>query len=123
VLRQAPETLSAYAWARLETGLSLGDPAGELAQALDGGPGPALPHHRSHAYVATGVVSNGPTEAVNLLIKRIKRVGFGFRNFDNYRLRLLLHCGVDWRKPTYSAAGTTSAPFTSMPGGAVHHTR
>jgi transposase len=40
--------------------------------------------------------SNGPTEAINLLIKKIKRVGRGFRNFDNYRLRLLLHCGVDW---------------------------
>jgi len=41
-------------------------------------------------------ISNGPTEAVNLLIKKIKRVGHGFRNFANYRLRLLLHCGVDW---------------------------
>ena len=48
------------------------------------------------AYFTTGGVSNGPTEAVNLLIKRIKRVGFGFRNFANYRLRLLLHCGVVW---------------------------
>lgn len=48
------------------------------------------------AYFTTGGVSNGPTEAINLLIKRIKRVGFGFRNFDNYRLRLLLHCGIDW---------------------------
>jgi transposase len=41
--------------------------------------------------------SNGPTEAVNLLIKKVKRVGHGFRNFDNYRLRLLLHCGVRWQ--------------------------
>jgi transposase len=48
------------------------------------------------AYFTTGGVSNGPTEAVNLLVKRIKRVGFGFRNIDNYRLRLLLHCGVTW---------------------------
>ncbi len=48
------------------------------------------------AYFTTGKVSNGPTEAVNLLIKRIKRVGFGFRNFANYRLRLLLHCGITW---------------------------
>ncbi|MDN5760613.1 MAG: ISL3 family transposase [Tomitella sp.] len=48
------------------------------------------------AYFDTGGISNGPTEAVNLLIKKIKRVGHGFRNFDNYRLRLLLHCGVDW---------------------------
>ncbi len=48
------------------------------------------------AYFDTGGVSNGPTEAINLLIKKIKRVGHGFRNFDNYRLRLLLHCGVHW---------------------------
>jgi hypothetical protein len=37
---------------------------------------------------------------LNLLIKKIKRVGHGFRNFDNYRLRLLLHCGhcdVTWK--------------------------
>jgi transposase len=47
------------------------------------------------AYFDTGGVSNGPTQAINLLIKKIKRVGHGFRNFDNYRLRLLLH-GVDW---------------------------
>jgi transposase len=43
--------------------------------------------------------SNGSTEAVNLLIKKVKRVGHGFRNFDNYRLRLLLHCGVRWQTP------------------------
>jgi len=48
------------------------------------------------AYFDTGGISNGPTEAVNLLIKKIKRVGHGFRNFNNYRLRLLLHCGVGW---------------------------
>jgi transposase len=34
---------------------------------------------------------------VNLLIKKVKRVGHGFRNFANYRLRLLLHCGVTWQ--------------------------
>ena len=28
--------------------------------------------------------------------QKIKRVGHGFRNYANYRLRLLLHCGVDW---------------------------
>jgi transposase len=49
------------------------------------------------AWHTTGGASNGPTEAVNLLIKKIKRVGHGFRNFDNYRLRLLLHCGVTWQ--------------------------
>jgi transposase len=49
------------------------------------------------AFHATGGCSNGPTEAVNLLIKKVKRVGHGFRNFTNYRLRLLLHCGVSWQ--------------------------
>jgi Transposase len=44
-----------------------------------------------------GGCSNGPTEAVNLLIKKLKRVGHGFRNFANYRLRLLLHCGIRWQ--------------------------
>ena len=41
-------------------------------------------------------LSNGPTEAVNLLVKKVERAGHGFRNFENYRLRLLLHCGVEW---------------------------
>ena len=49
------------------------------------------------AFHATGSCSNGPTEALNLLTKKVKRVGCGFRNFANYRLRLLLlHCGVTW---------------------------
>lgn len=38
-------------------------------------------------------VSNGPTEATNNLIKRIKRIGFGFRRFTHYRLRVLLYAG------------------------------
>jgi transposase len=45
-------------------------------------------------YFTTGRISNGPTEAVNLLVKRIKRVGFGFRYLANYRLRLPLQCGI-----------------------------
>jgi len=49
------------------------------------------------AFHATDGCSNGPTEAINLLIKKVKRVGHGFRNFTNYRLRLLLHCGVRWQ--------------------------
>lgn len=51
------------------------------------------------AYVTTGRTTNGPTEAVNLLIKQVKRVGFGFRSFAHYRLRLLLHCGITWHTP------------------------
>ena len=36
---------------------------------------------------------NGPTEAANNLIKRIKRVAFGFTRFRNYRIRVLLYAG------------------------------
>jgi transposase len=40
-------------------------------------------------------VSNGPTESLNNLIKRI---GFGFRNFKSYRIRALLYAGKpNWR--------------------------
>lgn len=38
-------------------------------------------------------VSNGPTEAANNLIKRVKRAAFGFTNFRNYRIRALLYAG------------------------------
>jgi len=36
------------------------------------------------------VRSNGGTEAINLLIEKTRRLAHGFRNFDNYRLRILL---------------------------------
>lgn len=39
------------------------------------------------------LVTNGPTEAINNLIKRIKRIGFGFRRFAHYRIRVLLYAG------------------------------
>jgi transposase len=51
------------------------------------------------AYFDTDGVSNGPTQAMNGLIKKIKRIGHGYRNFANYRLRLLLHCGITWHTP------------------------
>jgi transposase len=38
-------------------------------------------------------VTNGPTEAANNLIKRIKRIAFGFTSFRNYRIRVLLYAG------------------------------
>ena len=47
-------------------------------------------------------VSNGPTEAANNLIKRIKRVAFGFTNFRNYRVRVLLYAG----KPNWDLLAT-----------------
>ncbi len=61
------------------------------------------------AHHDTGV-SNGPTEGLNLLVKKIKRVGHDFRSFRNYRLRLLLHCGVAWEAaPTARMRGRSPA--------------
>ncbi len=42
------------------------------------------------AYFATQGVSNGGTEAINLIIEKTRRLAHGFRNFANYRLRILL---------------------------------
>jgi transposase len=47
-------------------------------------------------------VSNGPTEAANNLIKRVKRVAFGFRRFAHYRIRALLYAG----KPNWALLAT-----------------
>jgi len=38
-------------------------------------------------------VSNGPTEGMNNLLKRVKRGAFGFTNFKNFRIRALLYAG------------------------------
>ena len=48
------------------------------------------------------LVSNGPTEAVNNLIKRIDSVGFGFRRFKHYRIRVLHYAG----KPNWDLLAT-----------------
>jgi len=37
--------------------------------------------------------TNGPTEAINNLVKRVKRVAFGMTNWINYRTRALLYAG------------------------------
>ena len=51
--------------------------------------------HRAH-------FTNGPTEAMNNLIKRVKRAAFGFTSFRNYRIRSLLYAG----KPNWSLLAT-----------------
>ena len=51
--------------------------------------------HRSH-------VSNGPTEAINNLVKRVKRTAFGMVNWRHYRVRSLLYAG----KPNWALLNT-----------------
>ena len=60
------------------------------------------------AYFSTGGVNNGGTEAINLLIEKTRRLAHGFRNFEHYRLRILL-------------AADGSRPYRSRPREAANH--
>ncbi|MEU4569945.1 transposase [Micromonospora sp. NPDC023956] len=46
-------------------------------------------------------ISNGGTEAINLIIEKTRRLAHGFRNFGNYRLRMLFAADGTrpWRRP------------------------
>ena len=46
--------------------------------------------------------TNAAAEAMNNLVKRVKRVAFGFRSFRNYRIRALLYAG----RPNWSLLAT-----------------
>jgi transposase len=39
--------------------------------------------------------NNGITEGFHTKMEMMSRRAFGFRNFENYRLRVLTHCGWD----------------------------
>ena len=65
-----------------------------------------LAHHDTGA-------SNGPTEGLNLCVKKVKRCGHGFRSFDNYRLRVLLHAGgVAWPDRPHPPRLRTRSPHS-----------
>ena len=58
-------------------------------------------------------VTNGPTEAVNNLAKRIKSVAFGLVNFRHHRVRCLLYAG----KPGWmSRPGSCDASTLGLTG-------
>lgn len=128
LLRHGIENLSPRQQIRLTTGLTLGDPNGEVDlawqcyQQLRAAYRAKLPaegrriaqkiidtwrscpipevarlgrtlrawRQQVLAYFSTQGVSNGGTEAINLLIEKTRRLAHGFRNFNNYRLRILL---------------------------------
>lgn len=48
--------------------------------------------------------TNAPTEAANNLIKRVKRIAFGFTRFRNYRVRVLLYAG----RPSWALLATVT---------------
>lgn len=49
------------------------------------------------AYFDTSGVSNGGTEAINLIIEKVRRLAHGVKDFDHYRLRIML--AADGRRP------------------------
>lgn len=49
------------------------------------------------AYFDTGGVSNGGTEAINMIIEKIRRLAHGFKDFEHYRLRIML--AADGQRP------------------------
>ena len=55
--------------------------------------------------------SNGPTEAANNLIKRVKRVAFGLTRFRNHRIRVLLYAG----RPNWDLLATIRPCWGEMP--------
>ncbi len=126
LLRHGLEHLSERQHARLQTGLAVGDPHGEVELAsacyqqlrtvyagtaslrerkklaekviasLPSCPipevarlGRTLRAWRAQvlAYFDTNGLSNGGTEAINMLIEKARRLAHGYRNFTNYRLR------------------------------------
>jgi len=42
------------------------------------------------AYFDTSGVSNGGTEAINMIIEKVRRLAHGFKDFEHYRLRIML---------------------------------
>lgn len=44
-------------------------------------------------------VTNARTEGTNRLVKQVKRAACGFRNRENYRTRVRLHCARSTRQP------------------------
>jgi transposase len=59
-----------------------------------------------HAYF-TVAATNGPTEGLNRKVKQVKRVGCGFTNMANYRVRILGHCNNLGRPLPSTPVGAT----------------
>ena len=89
------ETSSCRTNASPPTSVGRVEPVNTLGRTLARWHSQIVAWHQAH-------VSNGPTEAANNLIKRIKRIGFGFRRFRNYRIRAVLYAG----KPNWDLLAT-----------------
>jgi hypothetical protein len=54
--------------------------------------------------------TNAKSEARNLITERLRRIGPGFRNLENYRLRLSRQSGVQWNTRPTARMHITHAP-------------
>jgi transposase len=70
--------------------------------------GKNLRRWREEILAYTGGVSNGGTEAINGVIEKTRRLAHGFRNFTNYRIRILL--AADGSRPYRRRPPATRAP-------------
>jgi hypothetical protein len=51
----------------------------------------------NHRSSGTTTVTLSGTEAINLIIEKVRRLAHGFKDFDHYRLRIML--AADGRRP------------------------
>jgi hypothetical protein len=51
----------------------------------------------NHRSSGTTTLTLSGTEAINLIIEKVRRLAHGFKDFDHYRLRILL--AADGRRP------------------------
>ncbi len=98
-----PTPTSPWSWSTVSAATSKTAPArprcGQLGRTLVRWRDQIAAWHQAH-------VTNGPTEAANNLIKRIKRVAFGFTRFRNYQIRALLYAG----RPNWELLATVTPP-------------
>jgi transposase len=66
------------------------------------------------AYFDTSGVSNGGTEAINLIIEKVRRLAHGFTDFDHYRLRIML--AADGRRSYRARPAPCLNPKTPQSG-------
>ena len=71
------------------------------------------------AYFDTDGASNGGTEAVNGVIELGRRIARGFRNFEHYRLRMLLITGGLDASPHINSEEPVFTVFSAMKSSAA----
>ncbi len=87
--RDAPPTSRCHRTYAVEAALPLAAAAAaRRGHTLRGQSVPVV--HDAEVLGDTSGLSNGGTEAVNMLIEKARRLAHGYRNFGNYRLRMLL---------------------------------